>query len=101
MATIYLYSEHKEKEAIKWFEQSESYNTLGIIFKYGENIKQDYSEALKFLNLAAEAGDEVAMYELADLYYKGLGVPKEFELSAKWYKYATESNYKSFILEIP
>ncbi|WP_456453260.1 hypothetical protein [Hydrogenimonas sp.] len=49
---------------------------------------KNYREALPYLERLARHGNKAAMYQLATLYEKGLGVPQSFERSSYWYKKA-------------
>ncbi|WP_456323543.1 phospholipase A [Hydrogenimonas sp.] len=51
-----------------------------------------YAEAVPYLERLAKHGNKAAMYQLAVLYEKGLGVKKSFERSSYWYKQVA-SNY--------
>ncbi len=51
--------------------------SLGYMYLYGDsenNIKQDYKEAFKYYEMAANQGDNVAINNLGSLYYSGIGV---------------------------
>ena len=49
----------------------------------------DFAETKK----KAEAGDAEAQYNLGVLYDNGMGVPKDFAESAKWWRLAAEQGY--------
>jgi TPR repeat protein len=49
-----------------------------------------YSETLPDLRSLAEAGQPIAQFWLAYLYYKGFGVPTEMETALRWFKLAAE-----------
>ena len=44
---------------------------------------QDYDQAVKFLTQAAKFGSPVANYNLGLLYFKGLGVDKDYQIALK------------------
>ena len=46
---------------------------LGVMYRYGRGVSQDYKEALRWFLKSAEQGDAYAGAELGDLYNKGLG----------------------------
>ena len=66
---------------------------MGIMYLNGWGVKQNYSEALKYFNLAADNDKEEAEYYLGEMYYNGWGVPKDRAEAVKWYKLAAEQNY--------
>lgn len=50
---------------------------LGFLYLNGEGVKQNYSEAAKWLTKAAEQRQPPAEYELGQLYYDGHGVDQD------------------------
>lgn len=63
---------------------------LGEMFKKGQNIDQDLSEAARWYELSAKQGDPDAQFSIASMYYQGQGVSQCHELAAMWYKKAAE-----------
>lgn len=59
--------------------------------------EMEYSEAYKFFLKAAEAGQGMAMYELARLLEEGMGVSKSLEKAVEWYEKCAKSSYKASI----
>ena len=55
--------------------------------------EMEYPDAYKFFLKAAEAGQGMAMYELAKLYEDGMGVSMSRERAIEWYTKCAESNY--------
>ena len=53
---------------------------------------KDYTEAVSWLEKAANQGDTNAMSELGVLYYYGRGVQKNYETSNSWYEKGAEAN---------
>ncbi len=50
-------------------------------------------EAVKWLTLAAEAGDRVAQNNLGALYRDGRGVEKNLEAAQHWFRKSAEAGY--------
>jgi len=50
----------------------------------------DYAAALDEWIPLAEAGDSRAQYQLALMYYRGEGLPQDYEKAALWYRRAAE-----------
>lgn len=50
----------------------------------------DYATALHEWIPLAEAGDSRAQYQLALMYYRGEGLPQDYEKAALWYRRAAE-----------
>ena len=59
----------------------------------GEEVKQDYNEALKWYRKAAEQGNALALDSLGAMYYLGRGVERDFKEALKWYRKATEKGH--------
>ncbi|MCH8039374.1 MAG: sel1 repeat family protein, partial [Nitrospinae bacterium] len=45
----------------------------------------DYATALKEFRPLADQGDALAQFNLGIMYYKGQGVPQDYQEAAKWY----------------
>ena len=68
--------------------------SIGKMYFNGWGVTQNYSEALKWFNKAAENDKDEAEYYLGEMYYKGLGVPQDKAEAVKWYRLAAEQNYE-------
>lgn len=71
--------------ALKYYDMAavlgyESANEcLGYIWYYGRTGVKDYEKAFKYFSVAAERGNIVARYKLADMYKNGYFVEKNYE----------------------
>lgn len=65
-------------------------NNVGACFAEGLGIERDPALALRWLTLAAEAGDPVGRRNLAALYFKGEGVDQDHARAAELYRAAAE-----------
>ena len=63
---------------------------MGMIYKLGQGVQQDYKEAAKWYRLSAEQGDADAQYNLASMYDEGHGVPQDYKEAVKWYRLSAE-----------
>ena len=54
----------------------------------GQKEPLDYSEAVKWLRMAAEQGNSDAQNALAGMYLDGLGVPQDVAEAVKWFRMA-------------
>jgi TPR repeat protein len=63
---------------------------LGVMYKNGKGIPQDYKTAVKWYTPAAEQGLVGAQFNLGQMYRLGQGVPQDYTTAAKWYKLAAE-----------
>ncbi|WP_298776454.1 tetratricopeptide repeat protein [uncultured Shewanella sp.] len=59
---------------------------LGIMYLTGKYVDQSTSRAMGLITEAAEGGDEKAQKTLADLYYEGQFIRRDFGQAARWYK---------------
>ena len=66
-------------------------NLLGILYEYGEGVKQDYFQARKLYELACNNGSMKACANLGQLYYEGEGVSKDFYQAKKYLKRACDA----------
>ncbi len=81
-----MYYEQKEFDlALKYFEIAAEYGNiyaisdLGYIWYYGRTGTRDYEKAYSCFSKAAEMGDLVAKYKVADMYKNGFFVEKDQE----------------------
>jgi TPR repeat protein len=65
---------------------------LGFLYKKGDGVPQDYTQAATWWRKSAEQGVAAAQYELGGLYYDGQGVPQDYSQAAAWYRKAAEQN---------
>lgn len=64
---------------------------LGYIYLYGEDdIKIDQKKAFHYYQLAAAQNDNIAVNNLASLYYSGIGVGQNFAMAAELFKKAVQ-----------
>lgn len=70
--------------------KAESLFNLGKLFMEGKGVEKDYTEALKWFNLAAKKRYVPAWVELGTMYEEGLGVKKDETEAVRWYKKAAD-----------
>lgn len=59
---------------------------LGFMYEYGTGAaRRDPAEALKWYHRASEQGDVDAKQGIADMYFEGIGVTKDYGEAARWY----------------
>ena len=70
-------NEYKDKAAY-WYMQAakagnaEAQGKIGLAYKYGKGVNQDFSKAIFWLKNGAEKGDTLAQYNLGNIYLNGL-----------------------------
>ena len=58
--------------------------TLGLIYKNGEGIQQDYKQAFKLFMESAVEGNRDAQLEIGDMYYFGQWTTKNYKKAFEW-----------------
>ena len=81
----YYYELRKFDLALKYYEMAATYDyepadeCLGYIWYYGRTGTVDYEKAYKHFKAAADKGNIVASYKIADMYKNGYYVDKDYE----------------------
>jgi TPR repeat protein len=68
---------------------------LGMMYRNGSGVPQDYTLAVKWYRKAAEQGDAQAQFNLGVMYENGYGVPQDYAQAVEWYRKAAEQGYAS------
>jgi TPR repeat protein len=63
---------------------------LGLMYRHGQGVPQDFREALKWYRKAAEQGHVWAQFNLGVMYRHGQGAPQNAQEAVKWYRKAAE-----------
>ena len=63
----------------------------------GQGVLQDYKQAVKWYRKAAEQNNASAQYNLALMYVKGVGVPKDYVMAHMYWNIAAVSGAKDAI----
>ncbi len=63
---------------------------VGVRYAEGRGVPQNYEEAAKWYERAAQAGVVPGMFRLGTLYEKGLGLKKDWEVARRYYMQAAE-----------
>lgn len=64
--------------------------SLGVMYKDGKGVPQDYAQAALWYRKAAEQGYHQAQYHLGLLYDSGHGIPQDYLEAARWYRKAAD-----------
>ena len=81
-AIVYL------EKTIETAEHAGAQNLLGVCYYNGLGVSQDYAEAKKWYEKAANQGNLYAQYNLGVCYYNGLGVSQDYAEAKKWFEKA-------------
>jgi TPR repeat protein len=88
-------------EALASEGDTKSQSTLGGLFLDGAQVGgTDYPKALRYINLAADAGDAIALYNKGLIYQSGLGVERSVKQAKTYYMQAAEKGYGSAYLQL-
>ena len=61
---------------------------MGIMYDYGQGVKQDSKQALYWYTQSAKQGDPAVQYQVGAKYFRGDGVPQDYHEAAKWWELA-------------
>ncbi|HEX3483975.1 MAG TPA: tetratricopeptide repeat protein [Micropepsaceae bacterium] len=64
---------------------------IGLMYKVGKGVSQDYSEAVRWFRLAAKQGNVLAQTNLGVAYENGQGTPQSYVRAYVWYDLAASS----------
>lgn len=94
------------EEAARWYalaaEQgvSEAQNNLGVIYKEGQGISQDYAKAARWFMKAAVQDNTLSQLNLGWLYHAGKGVRQDADSARYWYTQAAEKGHPTAWLNL-
>lgn len=74
-------------------EHKDGYCGLGIMYKKGLGVPQDYTKAYEYFNLAAAHGDAKAECEIGLMYLNGLGTSQDYQQAIFWFTEASNHGY--------
>ena len=60
------------------------------MYRNGQGVTKDYSQALQWFRKAADRGNHVAILQMGVTYEKGWGVSKDTAQAIHWYRKAAE-----------
>jgi len=89
----------RNKRLRRYIEEAEQGNIsaqrdLGNLYANGQDLPQNYKEAVKWYRKAAEKGHPGAQNELGAMYLKGKGVPQDHKKAYAWANIASSQGYK-------
>lgn len=64
--------------------------SIGMLYIRGQGVPQDYGEAAKWIQQAADMGHAEAQATLAGMFQLGKGEPQDYAQAAVWYRRAAE-----------
>lgn len=66
---------------------------LAVMYTEGQEVLQNYPEAVSWFRLAAEQGNVKAQNTLGIIYTKGKNVPQSYTEAVSWFRRAAEQGY--------
>lgn len=75
----------------------EAMNNLGVCYRDGTGVKQDYDEAFKLFKMAAQQGDEFGCLNLSKAYFYGQGTTVDIALSKSWCQKAIDAGNENAV----
>jgi serine/threonine protein kinase len=87
----------QQAKAIELFREAASLGEVSAMVELGESlmndsdgVSADYPEALRWLRMAAAAGNPAGMVDLGGMYLLGNGVDENYQTAAEWFTKAVE-----------
>lgn len=72
---------------------ADSQSVLGDRYRLGDGVDQDFAEAVRWFQLAADQGVAQAQCNLGGMFYEGSGVPHDFAKATHWNRLAAEQGH--------
>ncbi|MDR4494815.1 MAG: SEL1-like repeat protein [Nitrospirales bacterium] len=66
---------------------------IGYQYAYGEGVRQNADEAVRWYRKAADQGNAKAQSNLGKMYEDGLGVKEDWAEAVRWYRKSAEQGY--------
>ena len=85
---VYNYVQNIQKKNDPQYQYNQ-----GDMYYYGEGVTQDYEEAFRWYQKAAERGLANAQFNLGWMYRKGEGVMQDNQQAVKWYRKAADQGH--------
>ena len=97
----YFFGNIPDENAAKWhylfasvLGLSKAQTEVGDMYRKGEDVPQNYAEALKWYYLSAEQGEYSAQKSLGFMYFQGNGVPRNYKEAYVWFSLALVNAHK-------
>ncbi len=66
----------------------EAARKLGSLYLFGQGVPKDFTEALKWFQMAADHGDVKAQFNIGTMYFRGQGVTQDYSQAISWFQKA-------------
>jgi hypothetical protein len=87
-------------EAAFWYEEAAkrghggAFNNLGVLFKEGHGVPQDYNKAFICFSRSASMNLPEAQYNLGLMYDQGLGCDADHDVALEWCRKAAYNGHE-------
>lgn len=78
------------EKAIKLYRSGIAYQSIGAIYYYGKDIKQDLGKAFEYFEMGAKVGYADSEDAIAQMYLNGQYVEQDYNKAIYWYEKAFE-----------
>jgi len=78
-------SAFKEFNTLAQRGHDEAQRRLGMMYYFGDGVKQDYKEAVFWYRKSAEQGNPAAQNNIAFMYMAGKGILQDYKEAFRWY----------------
>lgn len=77
-------------------DQGDSYaqRNIGLLYKGGIGVRQDYKKAKEWYEKSAGLGNASAQFLLGRLYHKGKGVRQDYKRAKEYYGQACDNGFQ-------
>lgn len=105
LGLIYL-KRNDSLKALEWFQNGAIYNhilcarALAAFYFHGKYVMQDFAEALRYYNIAAEQKDPEALRMVGVMLYNGYGLIQDKERGVEFFKEAYKYGSKEVLKEL-
>ena len=86
-------NKYREEKSYAWRESRERLRERACQYRDGKGVEKNLDEAMRLLNLAADMGDDFALFLLGKYHADGRYVPKDLEKSYQFYKQSAAQGY--------
>jgi S1-C subfamily serine protease len=87
-------SRARARDATLTFPQSgDEQFSIGMLYVRGQGVPQDYAEAAKWIQQAADKGHAEAQATLGGMFLLGKGEPQDYAQAAEWLRKAAEQGF--------
>jgi TPR repeat protein len=90
------------KECLNWANTGNplAMNNIGFLLCRSKQIPSDYVTGIYWLKRSADMQNPISMYNIADMYYDGIGLAKNNEMAISWFSKAVDFNHSRAMMRM-